>query len=117
MRKPKTRMLILLTAAVFAISAALSLVICSGGAGYVEIYEGGALVGKYPIDVDRTVTLKHNVVRIEGGSVCMVESDCKNRICVNTGVISSPLYPIVCLPNRVMVRVTGGGGADASAGD
>ncbi len=116
MKKIRTRVLVIITAAVFAVAGVLSLVVMKSRADFVEIYEDGALTGRYPLDRDRTVTLSHNTVRIEGGSVRMEESDCKNRICVNTGAISSPLYPIVCLPNRVLVRISGPG-ADAAAGD
>ena len=120
MKKPGTRLLILVTAAIFVVSAVLSFILYESDAANVEIYEGGTLVGEYPLNVDRTVTLSHNTVKIENGSVYMSEADCKNRICVNTGAISSPLYPIVCLPNRVMVLVSGGpsgSDADAVAGD
>ena len=117
MKKPKTWVLALLTALVLTVSAVLSLVIYRGGAEYAEIYDGGTLVGRYPLDTERTIKLSHNTVRIEGGKVYMLESDCKNQICVNTGAISSPIYPIVCLPNHVMIRVSGDIVADAAAGD
>ncbi|MBO4217088.1 MAG: NusG domain II-containing protein [Clostridia bacterium] len=117
MEKIKTRVLVLITALLLALSALLSFVISKSGAEYVEIYEGGALIGEYPLSEDRTIELGHNTVRIENGRVYMYSADCKNRICVNTGAIDSPLYPIVCLPNRVMIRVTGDSGFDAAAGD
>lgn len=117
MKKAKTSILVLVTAVLFAVSAIFSLVIYKSGADFVEIYDGGSLVGRYPISEDRTIELSHNTVSIEGGAVRMDYADCENQICVGTGSISTPLYPIVCLPNRVLIRVSGGGGIDAAAGD
>ena len=50
--------------------------------------------------------------KISDGRVRMVRSACRDRICVGVGWIDSPGRSIVCLPNRVVIRVTGkrGGG-------
>ncbi len=48
-----------------------------------------------------------NVIAIKDGCVYMKEADCKNKICVNTGKINSPGQSIVCLPNRIIVEITG----------
>ena len=117
MKKLKTHVLIIITAVILIVSAAFSLVIFKKSASTVEIYEDGALVGRYFLSEDRTVELAHNTIRIEDGHACMQCSDCKNQICVRTGKIDSSLYPIVCLPNRVMICVTGSGDVDAVAGD
>jgi len=49
---------------------------------------------------------------VADGRVRMVRSDCRDKICVGVGWIDSPGRSIVCLPNRVVIRVTGkrGGG-------
>ncbi len=47
------------------------------------------------------------VVRVEGGSVRVVESDCPDRTCVRTGAISAPGDVVACVPNRVVVRIGG----------
>ena len=36
--------------------------------------------------------------------VCCTEADCPDKICVQTGRISVPDQPIVCLPHRVTAR-------------
>lgn len=38
----------------------------------------------------------------------MSYSDCKNQICVEDGKISRTNQSIVCLPNKVVVEITGG---------
>lgn len=75
-----------------------------------EIYVDGEAVDSYPLNEDRTFTVYGdyaNVIEIKGGSVSIVKSDCPGGDCVRTGRISSAGRSIVCLPNRVEVRITG----------
>ena len=37
---------------------------------------------------------------------------CPDKICVKTGWSSSPATPSACLPNRVIVKIVGGGDSD-----
>jgi len=55
-----------------------------------------------------------NHITIKGGKVSMSYSTCANQICVNTRAASQSKETIVCLPNKVMIEITGqqGGGAD-----
>ncbi len=51
------------------------------------------------------------------GRVRMARSDCPDQVCVRTGWIAAPGKTIVCLPNRIVVRIegeTGAGADDAS---
>ena len=58
-----------------------------------------------------------NHITIKDGKVSMSYSTCKNQICVNTKAITESKDTIVCLPNRVMIEITGkGGGADVISG-
>lgn len=45
---------------------------------------------------------------IEDGRIRMIGSDCRDKVCVGMGWIDTPGRSIVCLPNRVVIRVTGG---------
>ncbi|WP_187363623.1 NusG domain II-containing protein [Peptoniphilus phoceensis] len=47
----------------------------------------------------------NNVVHIENGEVQMFESDCKDKICMKMGKISLNGDSIICLPNRLMVKI------------
>lgn len=57
----------------------------------------------------------YNVVKISGGEVSVTEASCKNQVCVKHGSISHTGETIVCLPNRLVVRIIDpeGGGYDA----
>lgn len=48
-----------------------------------------------------------NVVRIEGETVRMVEASCPDQLCVRQGAIARAGQTIVCLPNQVVVTLTG----------
>ena len=57
---------------------------------------------------------RFNEVVIKGGEVYVSEASCKNQICVKRGHISKAGESIVCLPNRLVVRIENseGGGYD-----
>ena len=52
-------------------------------------------------------------LEVKDGRVRMIDSACPDKLCVKTGWISRPGESIVCLPNRVVIEITGGeGGPD-----
>lgn len=67
--------------------------------------------GEYSLSKDQELTIDNNqhrnMIQINNGSVRMLESSCKNQICVNDGVIDTVGEQIVCLPNRVVVEIIG----------
>ena len=46
----------------------------------------------------------------------MSEADCPDRLCVKQGEITNGIYPIVCLPHRLTVRIVENSGIDAVTG-
>lgn len=81
------------------------------GAAAVEIRQNGVLLDTIPLDQSRTITVEGaytNVIAVENGSVSMKSSTCPGADCVHTGQISKAGQAIVCLPNRVEIRLTGG---------
>ena len=58
-----------------------------------------------------------NTVQVEPGRICIGEASCPDQICVHQGWIDDGSEPIVCLPNQVIIQITGGGSqVDAGAG-
>lgn len=49
-----------------------------------------------------------NLLVVEDGTADMTEADCPDKLCVHQRAISKNNETIVCLPNRVVVQVTGG---------
>ena len=78
----------------------------------VQIEVGGEPYAVYSLAENQTIEItKHghnNKFTIKYGAVQMSYSDCKNQICVDDGQITMTNQSIVCLPNKVMVEITGG---------
>ncbi len=78
----------------------------------------GVLYGKYPLskDTDIPIIKDNNEINhavIENGTVYMKDAACKNHICISQGRKKASGESIVCLPNRVVIRIEGvGEGAD-----
>lgn len=64
-----------------------------------------------PVDGQKEVVidtdLGHNIIILDGNSVRVKYSDCKDQICVHQGEISAPNEMIVCLPNKLVVEIVG----------
>jgi hypothetical protein len=115
-RKADIILFIVLVAIGLAASAALTLSHGEAGSSAKVIIEsGGDLYARYPLAEDRTVVVpapkqneSYNVVVISGGTVAVTEASCKNQVCVRHSSISRPGENIVCLPNRLVVRIENG---------
>lgn len=46
-----------------------------------------------------------NTIEAEHGRIRVVSADCPKKICVSQGWISSSALPIVCLPNKVVIKI------------
>ncbi|MCD7736623.1 MAG: NusG domain II-containing protein [Lachnospiraceae bacterium] len=76
----------------------------AGASVLVEV--DGETYGTYSLDRDQTVYINDtNVLVIEDGEAYMSEADCPDGLCISQGHISASGTMIVCLPNRVVVRV------------
>ena len=69
--------------------------------------------GVYKLSEDRTIAIKRgnklNIVKIKHGSVTMAEASCNNQVCVKHKSISKTGESIICLPNKVVVAISGKG--------
>ena len=122
-----------------AASAALSL--SHAGVGKdakVVIESGGELFATYPLSEDTVIEVPapsgvkykdpkgrplspddestqytyFNIVEIKDGEVSVTGASCRNQVCVRHSAISRSGESIVCLPNRLIVTIEGGGGYD-----
>ena len=75
------------------------------------------------VELDRlteemTVTVErdyHLTILLDRDGVRVAESDCPGQDCVHTGTITRAGQSIVCLPEQVVVQLTGGGGGGPDA--
>ena len=90
----------------------------------VGIYKDGSLVEKIDFNSvtgEREITLSgdlgDNVILVSNGHIEMKSADCPDKICVEHGELKSSSSPIVCLPNKVVIKFEENtDGADAKTG-
>ncbi len=95
-----------------AAATALILQYRAGSSGEIEITLGGETIYKGPgtsaetkyIDIEGAAGAVRVRIDVEGAAV--ESSDCPNRECVKMGYLKSKYLPIVCLPNRLVIRYT-----------
>ena len=111
---------------VFALTAVLSaagtaLMFGGSPSQTVEITSDGEVL--YTIDLshttDRSIRIdqvgSYNIIEITDGKIHVSEAGCPDKTCVDMGFLRGGA-PIVCLPNRLVIRSVQGGEADAVAG-
>lgn len=87
----------------------------AGSHSIASIYQNGILLQE--IDLSKvseayqiTVTGDNNctnVVEVRRGSIGILSADCPDKLCVHQGFIDNALLPITCLPNRLVIQLTG----------
>lgn len=82
--------------------------------GFAQIWQDGELVRQVPLSVDQTFRIRGdytNTVTVSNGKIAVTHSDCPTNDCVRMGWLHDG-GSIVCLPNRVEIRLTGDAGVD-----
>jgi len=85
----------------------------SGGSGEPRAeVEASGKVYIMPLSRDDVLVVKGPVgdtmVEVADGEIFISDSDCRDKICVAMGPVSSTSSWVACLPNRVFVRVVSG---------
>ena len=84
-------------------------------AGMVCVYQDGELIRELSLsnttefEVEGDYT---NVITVKDGKAAITESDCPGTDCVHSGWIHEAGRSIVCLPNRVEIRIEGASEVD-----
>ena len=81
----------------------------------VMIYQEGKLVQELSLDHDTEFVIEgdyENVVTVKDGKAAITKSDCPGTDCVHSGWIHEAGRSIVCLPNRVELRIEGASEVD-----
>lgn len=74
-----------------------------------KIYYNDNVIGEYPLDKDRIITLEENPhveIQVKNGSVGFIASDCPDKVCIKSGFLNRGGQSAACLPNKVMVVVS-----------
>lgn len=101
---------IIITAILFMLAAvtAIAISFLSPEPQYAVITADGTEIACLPLDTDCVYHIgETNTIEISGGQVRMTEADCPDKVCIHTGKISQSGQTIVCLPNRVVIFISG----------
>ena len=94
---------------VIGVSSSIALAGSGESGSYAEITVSGDYYGTYDLYENQEISIRENghtnILKIENGSISMIESDCHNKQCIKQGAISKSSQTIVCLPNQVLVNI------------
>ena len=117
----KTTGWIVILAGVLLVSLALSLWLLLPGeeAELVEVWSDGQLLYSLRLDADQSVEIVSqngtNTVTVRDGKVAVTQADCPDHYCMDRGWCDSGT-PIVCLPNRLVLKFVGKQTVDGAVG-
>lgn len=72
-----------------------------------EIYIDGQLKYRLNLSEDTTLELLDGkmIVKVSGGKISVAQSNCAEQLCVHSSAIDKDGGMIVCLPNKVVIKV------------
>lgn len=100
---------ILLTAVIIAFALFLKHGDEQAGAAVIE--QDGKELMRLSLSKETSVRIPaengYNIVTVSQRKVCVAEADCPDQICVKQGKISESGESIICLPHKLVIRLTG----------
>ncbi|HDP76833.1 MAG TPA: NusG domain II-containing protein [Mesotoga infera] len=79
------------------------------GSSFAEVYHDGRLIRTVNLKVDSEFSLAVGMlIKVEKGKISVIDSDCPDKLCVLQGAVDSPNIPIVCVPNRIVIKIPSG---------
>ena len=76
----------------------------------LRITVAGAEYGTYDLEKEQIIEIQNtNVCEIKDGKVRMISAECPDKLCKRQGPIHKSGETIVCLPNKVVLEITGKG--------
>ena len=112
MMKKKDMILIAAALALAALLYAVSQLSLGAEASAVVVTVDGQERLRRPLAVEDSYEIRQpdgsvNVIAVEGGAVYMKEANCRDGLCIRQGKMKNGAKTIVCLPHKLVVRITG----------
>lgn len=108
----KNKVWVLLIAAIFVISVAVAVFQYTQKAPgrYAEITQNSVLIQTVDLRINAEFTIESsdggfNRILVRDGAISVVEASCPDKICIHQGAISDHAQPIVCLPNKLVIKI------------
>lgn len=84
---------------------------------FAEIVIDGEVTQRYDLNSSREVTIDTgdggtNTLVIEDGKCWLRDANCPDKLCVKQGTISKAGQSIICLPHKLVIRISGGDASD-----
>lgn len=78
-----------------------------------DILQNGTLLRTVSLDEPGVFTVPapnggSNTITVDNGSICVSHATCPDQVCVRQGWVNTDMTPIVCLPNGLVIQITGG---------
>ena len=105
---------------IFLLASISAAVLLYGGTKHTaEITLDGNVIRTVDLNKDDTFTIQskwgENTIVVENGTIRVDTASCPDHVCVEQGACSGGI-PIVCLPNRLVIRFMDSAAADAVSG-
>lgn len=102
-----TRRDALIIATILAVAVAFLIIPALKSGEYAEISFDGKAVKTVSLRKNEIFTINNITFEIKDGKISVTDSPCRDKICEHTGFIGSPSQTIVCLPEKMSVRIVG----------
>ncbi len=101
--------ILVLVLLISALSVFIILRLLRDGGSYAVVYINKEETARYSLETDGEYSLNggSNILVIEDGRAYIKEADCPQQRCVRTGKVSFVGDSIICLHNKVEVRIVG----------
>ncbi|WP_045517010.1 NusG domain II-containing protein [Clostridium sporogenes] len=47
----------------------------------------------------------YNIIEVDKGSIRFIEANCRNKICIKSGVLKNPGETAACLPHKLIITI------------
>lgn len=86
----------------------------------IIVERNGEPIGRYSLNSEQRLVFadesgRRNVLVIQNGKAFMEEADCPDKLCVKQKAIDRNGESIICLPHRLVVRISGGESGEVDA--
>lgn len=103
----------------FSIISVVIMTFSRSNGGIAVVYSDNIEYGRYPLSQDTSFVVEYNnqynKICIENGTAFVSEASCPDGYCVHQLHISSEGETIVCLPNKLVIRIENGKGDEYDA--
>lgn len=76
---------------------------------FLEVSKDAQVIARLELSEDQIYSTPDggNTLQIQDGVVSMIEANCPDQLCVHTKPLTNSSGSIVCLPNRLALRIIG----------